>query len=173
MGWKAIKNHYGIGHIVQVSPLGRILIGSAFIQDLIAIDREKKVVETGKLGIGGSNELRRIWDEIHGDLDQLWSLAEQEDSFEAALPVFTYADGAILELSCEARGYPHVTHCGRLMYDNQFFDNRIDAIAFGKKDAELSVKAAGNQVTMLQAQLTEALALKAKEEANLAAMSAL
>lgn len=61
--------------------------------------------------------------------EQLLALMAAEDKFEANLPVFTFDDetGEVVEKLCEVYGWPNVTHCGLMMYENVFFRSRDDA----------------------------------------------
>src|SRR5688572_1181048 len=120
MGWKNVKEHYQIGHAVAVYEGKGICIGSSLCHDLITINPWRRTVHQSSLGVRGNEDLERYWTEINADLDKLWTLIEQEDTFSAEIPVFTWKGSEIVEKSCEKPGYPNLTHDGDLMYDNRF-----------------------------------------------------
>jgi hypothetical protein len=88
MSWKNIKDHYQIGHIVQIRE-GKITIGSAYVHDLIRITFDGEV-SWGSLGPRHEGDLARYHKEMTADPAKLRELIESEDSFTASLPVFTY-----------------------------------------------------------------------------------
>jgi len=88
MGWKAVKDYYKIGHIVQVTPKG-ICIGSGYINDLIVISPDGEVHE-GELGVSGNADLARYYAEMTDDKPKLRELVAAQDSFAASIPVYTF-----------------------------------------------------------------------------------
>jgi hypothetical protein len=135
MGWKSIKTHYGLENfIVQVED-GAIHIGSGYLPDLIVI-KDGKVTETFE----GSSKAVALSADLQKDPDLLRQLCLAQDTFERSLPVYTFERGRILEEFCEAYGYPNVTHTGKLMYENQFFSKRKDAVAAAHRNAESAEK---------------------------------
>lgn len=132
MGWKNIKEHYRIKHIVLVSD-GMIFIGSPYVHDLIRVSTLGEVM-WGSLG-RCSGELARYHAEMTADRAKLRELFHQPDTFAASLPVFTYADSEIIEKQCEAFGWPNTTHDGALMYENTFFRTREEAVKAAKENA--------------------------------------
>jgi hypothetical protein len=156
MGWKTLKEHYKIEHIVANRHDETLCIGSAYVHDLIRINKIERSITWGNLGPSQNDDLARYWDEFHADLVTFWKVVDCKDQFERSLPVYTYQNGEILELQCEKHGWPNVTHCGELMYDNTFFEDKNDAIARGKKDAALGVKFAAERVARCEQELVEA-----------------
>lgn len=130
MGWKNIKEHYDIKHIVQVGVRREygdepcIMIGSPFICDIIVIRvSDGKILKRYKDGY--TNELLRTLqprldeDEKNGVLK---ALIDSEDTFGKLLPVYCIDDGRnIVKMWCERYGYPNVTTEGMLMYENTFY----------------------------------------------------
>ena len=117
MGWKNVKESYGIVHTVQVTDKG-ICIGSPYIHDLIVIGLDGAVK---KRDYGyGNQDLKRYMQEFDADPDKLKRLVLSDDHFAASVTVFTYDGGDIVEKLCEAPGWPNVTHDGEMMYDNTF-----------------------------------------------------
>lgn len=167
MGWKNVKEHYRIGHIVQVVEDKGICIGSGYVSDLIVIDPKGRTVKPGLLGISGK-DLMRYWDEIHADLPKLWELIEAPDTFERSLPVFTYRDGEILAYVCEDYDWPNITHEGAMMYDNRFFQDRDKALERAKEHSKASIEMWEQSVKDLEKKLAEYHGHLNVEKANLA-----
>ena len=129
MGWKKVKEHYGIKHIVQVdsrSDYGKvpcILIGSPYISDII-------VIRVSDAKILKHNTSKRYINELLYDLQQrldedekngtLKRLIDEQDTFERLLPVYNIQRRRIVKMYCESYGYPNVTTDGQLMYENTF-----------------------------------------------------
>lgn len=129
MGWKTVKDHYDIQHIVQVDTRKdygsepAILIGSPYISDIIVIR-----ISDGKIlkrFDGRHNELlaalqpRLDEDEKNGKLKDL---IDTKDNFGKLLPVYYIGDHKRIRLMwCEHYGYPNVTTEGTLMYENEFY----------------------------------------------------
>ena len=129
MGWKKVKEHYGIKHIVQVdsrSDYGKvpcILIGSPYISDII-------VIRVSDAKILKRNTSKRYINELLYDLQQrldedekngtLKRLIDEQDTFERLLPVYNIQRRRIVKMYCESYGYPNVTTDGQLMYENTF-----------------------------------------------------
>lgn len=139
MSWKNIKEHYRIGHIVQIRE-GRICIGSGYVSDLITVSFDGEVA-LGKLGISGNEDLQRYHAEMTADLGKLKELIDTPDTFTASLPVYTYEDGEILEKQCEALGYPNITHDGLIQYGNTFSADKAEVVEWAKKNARYGIEA--------------------------------
>lgn len=133
MGWKALKEHYQIEHLVTVQQ-EYICIGSNLCRNLAMID-----TETGKI-VPNSTFADFLPDNYPtlasaSDAERL-ALIEQADQFKASIPVFTFGDGKIIEKQCEATGHPNVTHDGILMYHNRFTTDRNQAVSWAMNDLE-------------------------------------
>lgn len=133
MGWKKFKEKYGIKHTVHISG-GKLHIGSAYVSNLVSVD-----LKTGKLVENSS--FRRFVPENYKELysaneQQILAILASEDRFEKKLPVFTVADGKLVEDFCEKYGWPNVTHSGWLMYDNVWFKTKEEALDHGIRSAE-------------------------------------
>jgi hypothetical protein len=118
MGWKAVRDHYRIEHIVQVTDAG-ICIGSPYIHDIIVISIDRGEI-TRRWGEPHRGSLARYLEEMDADPFKLSELVAQADVFERSIPVFTYEGGDIIEKQCEQLGYPNVTHDGCIQYENTF-----------------------------------------------------
>lgn len=152
MGWKAVKDHYRIGHFVHVRD-GEILIGSPYVSDLITIRNDGTIVpnrivrDDGKLG--------GYMDEMREDVPKLLELMHSPDVFERSIPVFTYDGANIVEDACEELGWPNVTHRGALMYENTFFADRDDAVRKALSSARYGVQAWTEHVEEARRHLVE------------------
>jgi hypothetical protein len=152
MGWKSVRDHYRISHMIQVRD-GRICIGSPYIPDLIQIDRIGRISK--RADDAWNAELVRYQAEFDADPDLLARLVSEEDTFANAIPVYTWEQGEILELECEELGWPNVTHCGRIMYENTFSTDRAETIRRAIKDAEAGVKAFCERAEQLRTELAQ------------------
>lgn len=122
MGWKSVRDHYRIEHIVQVTDAG-ICIGSGYIHDIIVISVDRgEIVKRYDPGAGWSRnaDLDRYQDEMDADPFKLAELVAAEDTFDRSIPVYTYEGGSIIEKRCEELGWPNVTHDGVIQYENTF-----------------------------------------------------
>ena len=140
MGWKNIKEHYKIGHLMHKTRDGNIQIGSPYISDLITV-YPNGGVKIGRLGIEDNKELQRYVDEMVNDVDKLVELYNTPDKFEKSIPVYYYDDnrGEIITTYCEEFGWPNNTHDGLLMYST-YFDNIDDLLEYEKPSFERILK---------------------------------
>lgn len=138
MSWKNIKDHYRIGHTVQIRE-GRICIGTGYVSDLIRVSFQGEV-SWGNLGPSKNDDLARYYAEMTADLGKLRELIDSPDTFAASLPVYTYDGGKILEKQCEAYGYPNITHDGLLQYENTFSADRTEVVEWAKRNARYGIE---------------------------------
>lgn len=138
MGWKNIKEHYRIGHLVQVTEAG-ICIGSPYVHDLIVISHTGEVVKTGDHQYS-NKDLCRYISEFNADPDKLKTLASSPDTFSKSITVFTYDGCEIIEKQCEEPGWPNVTHDGQMQYNNCFSATRSVVIEFARQEAAADVE---------------------------------
>ena len=154
MGWKNVRDHYKIDHIIQVTGKG-ICIGSPYIHDLIIIGLDGKILK-GYDGPWSSNaNLSRYMKEFKEDPDKLSELVASTDTFSKSLVVWTYKNGTVISKFCEEYGYPNVTHDGELMYDNVFFKTRAEAVAEGKKTYASEIRIREEILAQKQQELQE------------------
>jgi hypothetical protein len=163
MGWKNIKEHFGIEHNVCVTHKG-VCIGSDYIHDLATID-----INTGEVILFTfRNFFRERYPAlIDATKREVLSLIKKPDTFKASLPVYTFDGGEILEKNCELYGYPNTTHDGSLMFDNTFFQDRTDAIAAAKRNTECSIKLMVERVDAIASDLESARKNLTQQKANL------
>jgi hypothetical protein len=164
MGWKNVKEHYRIGHTVQVTDKG-ICIGSDYIHDIIVVTPEGKVVK--RYDGGGNEDLARYQREINSDPRVLQRLAETPDVFSASITVYTYGDGQVIEKQCETPGWPNVTHDGLMMYDNTFSTDKESVVDWAKEEAAAHLRYAEENVRNSEKQLAKSLEIRAKALADL------
>lgn len=170
MGWKAVRDRYRIGHLVQVVPGKGICIGSPYVHDLIVIDDAGTVTENHKVGMSG--ELGRYRDEMAADPALLQALIAQEDVFERSIAVYTFEGANIIELACEELGWPNVTHDGRMMFENTFSSNRDKVVRWAFRSARAGIEAWGERVAERERDLSEARAHLARRQNDLIALLA-
>ncbi len=164
MGWKAVKEHYQIGHIVHMQPQG-LCIGSGYIPDLIVVGPDGQLVK--KLDSHFNKDLSRYQEEMLADPAKLRELLETPDQFARSIPVYTYKGAEILEKHCEALGYPNITHDGDLQYDNTYSGDRDQVVRWAKRSAALGAAHTRRWIEDLEKKLEEARNRLRCEETNL------
>lgn len=168
MGWKNVKEHYRIGHIVHITDEG-LCVGSPYIHNLIVVSMEGKVTSTRE---AWNDDLRRYLREFDADPEKLRRLIESQDHVSASVPVYTYEGAKIIEKQCEKPGWPNVTHDGCLMYDNTFSENRDTIVERAKRDAASGVSLGERRVSQLRDELAEAERGLAQDRADLVVLNA-
>jgi hypothetical protein len=165
MSWKNVKEHYHIGHSVQITQAG-ICIGSPYIHDLIIIGLDGRV----KKGYNGhSNEdLLRYMAEMKADPEKLRQLVQTPDTFTTAIPVYTYAGGEIMEKQCEELGWPNVTHDGCMMYESTFSEYKAKVVWWAKQNAQAKLKSFEDVIERRKRDLAKAVVLENTFRVNLA-----
>jgi hypothetical protein len=136
MGWKNVKDHYHIDYIVHVTNKG-ICVGMGYLEDIITIHGDGELsVRKHYMGDGDFSRYER---EMRADPETLRRLIETPDQFEKSITVYTFKGDQILEKQAEACGFPHVTHDGVLMSDNEFSTDKKTVITWAKSSAASSV----------------------------------
>lgn len=174
MGWKAVRDHYRIEHIVQVTDKG-ICIGSGYIHDCIVIDKNRGEVITRydpSPGWSRNADLLRYQAEMDADPFKLAELVAAPDRFERSITVFTYAGGEILEKQCEELGWPNVTHNGLIQYENMFSTDRGLVRSWAIDNARAGVEWRREQVAQAKVDLEELEKQLAQREADLRQLEA-
>jgi hypothetical protein len=164
MGFKAVKEHYRIAHIVRCHPSG-LAIGSGYISDIIVVSPSGKLLERHNRESG---DLGRYQREIEQDPAKFADLFASEDVFARSLPVYTYSGGEILEAFCEEFGYPNLTHDGEIMYENRYSNNIPMVVEWAKVNAALGVRNCKRTIRDLEKRLRSERDRLAKEQADLA-----
>lgn len=151
MGWKNVKEHYRIGHIVHVRE-GKICIGSAYISDLIAIGFDGIVKKYENFR---NDDLERYALEMSADHKTLMELIRSPDKFDKSISVYTYDGGEIIEKQCEALGWPNVTHDGCLMYEDQFSADKKVVVEHARRNARAGIELITESIEEIERQLTD------------------
>lgn len=168
MGWKSVKDHYGIKHQVCITPEG-ICIGSAYIHDIIVINLDGTI----KKRYDRENEdLCRYQREMDADLEKLRQLIQAPDTFTVSIPVYTYEGGEIIEKQCEALGYPNVTHDGEMMYENRFSADKEEVTVWAKESATSRIQFWQEQIEEAEKRLAKCRAGLMAETMNLSRLMA-
>lgn len=153
MGWKKIRDHYRIEHIVHVRD-GCLAIGSPMMPTMLTVTPDGKV--RSARNDWGRNDAGRIRREIEADPALFALLFDEPDAFDASIPVYTWRDGCIVEDACEEAGWPNVTHAGELMYENRIFTDRGAALAAALADAAAGEELYERDVARLEEDLVKA-----------------
>jgi hypothetical protein len=169
MGWKKIKDHYRIGHIVQMTKEG-VCIGSPYVSVIILIGLDGVIKK--RYEDRGNEDLSRYQSEFDADPALLKRLLQEPDTFSASITVYTYNGGDIVEKHCEALNWPNVTHDGCLMYENTFSADKSRVIKWAKSSAASGAKAARGHVLDAEKNLAEKRKWLEDDEAALAKLSA-
>ncbi len=136
MGWKTLKENFGIEHIVKVEN-DQVLIGSPYIGDLGVID-----VTTGRLSLkdGWERGLEDYTALRNASPAEILAFLQAPDHFNGKTRVYIVSDAKVYEDYCEKEGYPNVTYSGRLMYQNTTFLDLKEAQTYALKSLEYRVK---------------------------------
>ncbi|MFP3637454.1 hypothetical protein [Paraburkholderia sp. SIMBA_054] len=175
MGWKTLKERFGIQHRVQVTDAG-ICIGSGYAHSIVTVD-----VATGE--VRQSDTFPRFLEENYPGLlkasaEEILRIIETPDTFVASITVYTFEEGVVIEKQCEVPGYPNITHDGCLMYDNRFSTDINTAVERAKRDVTAAmtftrgrIVEAEKELTALRAQMTLYEAARTKLKAEYPAVS--
>jgi len=151
MGWKNVRDYFGITqHRIEVED-GAICIGNGFIHDQIKISTSTGAITTNRT-------FPELAEEKYPALcaakpEELLKLIQSPDTFKANIPVYTFKDGEIIDCLCEEPGYPNLTHDGRLMHENRFSTDRNQVVAWAKRDLECWQKSLGQSIEKTEADL--------------------
>ena len=170
MSWKNVKDHYRIGHSVEMRN-GKICIGSPYVSELIIVSPDGTVT-WGKLGPSHNDDLARYYDEMTESRAYLRELIAAPDTFTASIPVYTYDGGNIIEKQCEALGWPNCTHDGMMMYENTFSTDKAKIVAIAKRNAACDVKMLKKRIVEEEERMDELRRSLASDEAALAKLNA-
>lgn len=169
MGWKNVKDHYRIAHIVRITEEG-VCIGSPYIHDLIVIAKDGLIKK--RYQERSNADLMRYQMEFDADPAKLHELILKPDSFGALTKVYTYDGSEIIEKYCEEVGYPNVTVDGDLMYENTYSDDKNKIISIAKRVAEAATNWATENVKNAEEALRKASEHLIKHQSDLAKLEA-
>ena len=152
MGWKNVKEQYGIKHRVQVTDKG-ICIGSYFCHNLIVIGLDGKFIRRHQPGENA--DLNRYQDEMDDDLDKLKRLVESPDHFDVDIPIWTYDECEIVEKLCEVPKWPNCTHDGQMIYENRHSTDRNQVVVWALENAKATQQLIREYLDQARARVTE------------------
>jgi hypothetical protein len=164
MGWKNVKDHYQIKHIVKVTE-NEICIGSPYIHNIIVIGLDGEIKKRDKAT--SNDDLLRYQQEMDADPETLKELITEPDIFLRSITVYTYEGGEIIEKQCEATGWPNVTHDGCLMYENLFSTDKMAVVRWAKKNSKAAIELTIDSILRLEKQLSESQKLLSEFKADL------
>ena len=167
MGWKNVKEHYRIGHNVQVTPAG-ICIGSGYVHDLIVVALDGTLAK--RYESRSNEDLWRYQREMDADPSTLLKLINEPDIFRASIAVYTYDGGAVVEKKCEALGWPNTTHDGLMMYENMFSADRNLVAKWAARNALAGIRLRQMQIERMEQELSEYRHAVALDRENLATL---
>lgn len=146
MGYKAIKEKFKIEHTVHVDG-NDVCIGSAYINDIIRINPEGKIIK-GRNENHNNADLKRYLEEmtVAEKTGYLKFLFHKPDTFSELTTVYTTSSCRVIKTACEVYGWPNVTVTGEKMYDNTFFRTYKEARVYLLRDSQLGVKFAYQNV---------------------------
>lgn len=154
MGWKNVKEHYGIEHTVEMRQ-ENLLIGSPYVHDLLTVKPDGSVKRNSI--VKGDGELGRIERAITSDPARFMALMESPDSFGPLLPVYTYMDGEIIEEQCEVYEYPNMTVLGNVQYENTYFADKNEAVRRALRSLRYRIESTAERVEEAQKELERRL----------------
>jgi hypothetical protein len=152
MGWKQLKEHYGIKHVVHVRK-GMLLIGSEYCLDLIQIGPEGEICVNSI--VDDKSSLGQLVSVMRGEPDTVRRLMAEPDQFAVAIPVYSVVDGVLVKQLAESMEWPSVTHDGELMYENTHFATPETALREAKNDLDRSIEYLGDRRQRLLSQIDE------------------
>ncbi len=168
MGWKTVKEHYRIGHIVQVASEG-VCIGSSYIHDLIIIGFDGNFI---KKDDGYANDdLARYQREMLADMPKLKELIDTPDTFEKSIAIWTYNGAEIIKKQCEIPEWPNVTHDGQLIYGNMFSTDRSKVVGWAKENAESHRRLVGERLKEAHQRVAEIEEMMAEADSRIATLT--
>lgn len=154
MGWKNIKEAYGIKHIVRIVPDKGICIGSGYIHDIIVIDKDFNIKRSQHIGRG--EPFDSMVRAMEADKAELRRLFDAPDTFAKSVTVYTYDyDGNIIEKKCEEPGWPNITHDGECMYENTFSTDRAQVVEWASANIEATIKSTRRTLADTERELEE------------------
>jgi len=135
MGIKALKQRFGIEHIVHKDG-DELCIGSGYCPKLIMINLKTMEVTSSSIVTDHSElaglKIRLSEAQAEGSLRRT---VESPDTYSTTYTVFYESNGRILTTKCEKLGWPNITLDGELMYDNQHFKTRKEALVHARSGA--------------------------------------
>lgn len=146
MGWKAVKDYFGLHDKLVWVSVGEVLIGDDPVPMIIVLN-DGTVTCAPDLSIEWLNH----YVAMRQYKAKLAELIAQPDTFTASLPVFTFDhNGNIIEKQCEHYTNMATTHDGRLMSISYYFPNRADAAQAAIKQIERRIDAKCDEIASME-----------------------
>ncbi len=165
MGWKSIKGHYKIEHMVQVAD-GDLCIGSSYVPDIIRVTPGGEIKT--KLEPFRNALLTRYKTEIENDIETFRALMGKPDEFSASISVYTYKGGEIIEKQCEELGWPNPCFDGEMQYENTHSADKAQVVKWAKRNAAAASESLRNSMEDAEKRLADIKGWLAEREADLA-----
>lgn len=147
MGWKNFKERFNIQQYVFIEK-GYVHVGSGYINNLIKVN-----METGER-TDWHNFIAENYPEIAKvSNEEILALLKAPDVFHKNITVYTYKDADIIEKVCEEFGWPHVTHDGEQMFENNFFKTKQAAVKAARESIVSSINFSKEMVEEAQKDL--------------------
>lgn len=153
MGWKVLRDHFEIRHLLQVTGSG-IVIGTSFIPDIAVIDKA-----TGKVNVSPTfpDFLQKNYPRLAAaNRSEILLCLMEADVFERSIPVYTFEGATIHQCFCEVPGYPNLTHEGYLMYANCYSTDRGKVVQWAKESAKNELQWVQRSIASLKRDLVNA-----------------
>lgn len=151
MGWKSVRDHYRIDHIVHMDD-GDLMVGAGYLPRMIKVTPDGRVHIAYDMRRG---DLGRIAAEMKEDPETLLALMAATDTFETSIPVYTWSGADILLRHCEKVEWPNVTHDGDIMYNNRYSEDRDEVVQWARESAQACVEGYARMVDEARAQLED------------------
>lgn len=142
MGIKKFKERFNIKHQVHIVGGIKACIGSPYVSELVSFD-----LKTGKCsersGMFDRSFLAEYYPEVlEASPEEIVQILKEPDELGETFSVYTVDEetGELIEHRCEAYGWPNTTTDGVLMYDNEFFKTKEEALRYGLKSLTLYLK---------------------------------
>ena len=138
---RKLKELLKTNYILQKSD-DRLCIGSAYIHDLISIDRDTLEIKL-RDSIRGFEELERIYKKCKELIDngEMKEIIDGDDDILDMKPIFIFnsKEGVICSYTDDME-WPNTDYTGRLLYENTTFKTKKEAIEFAIKELNYILK---------------------------------
>jgi hypothetical protein len=155
-----------------------IAIGSPLCHDLISVNKKtlklKYALDTwneGRAGLVKENkeEILFIWDKLQELINsgQIQEIINGSDEIENPLPVYTVKNGELIQSFTDKYGWPNTTMDGFIMYENEWYKTRQEAIEYGISEYNAGLSILGRRKEEAQNELNKITLQIQDEWANL------
>lgn len=163
MGWKTLKEQFGIKHSVQVTKEG-ICIGSSYAHDLAVVNTKTGQVQENCACFHFLPDNYPAL--LNTSTQEILRLVQAVDTFSTSISVYTYEGGEIIEKLCETPGWPNVTHDGCMMYNNTFSTDKAQVVSWAKENAAAAIEHKRRCIADAETELSKLMVLLANCEAD-------